>query len=98
MDITEAPNIIQSLINSENMNFKINDKKFQFYLSYNQNMIVFKVFSIDLIIQNELELTLTLEQLYKINRFFNNFETIKEIVDWILNSYKEKNCNFNIIK
>ena len=77
MDITEAPNIIQSLINSENMEFKINDKKFQFYLSYNQNIIVFKVFSMDLIVQNELELTLTLEQLYKINRSFNNFETIK---------------------
>jgi c-di-AMP phosphodiesterase-like protein len=83
MNTTEAPNIVQSFVNSENMEFKINDKKFQFYLSYNQNIIVFKVFSIDLIIQNELELTLTLEQLYKINRFFNNFETIKEIVDWI---------------
>ena len=46
--------------------------------------------------KKEYELLLTLEQLSKISKFFNNFENPKELINWLTKSINEKNSNIKI--
>ncbi len=47
--------------------------------------------------KNDYEINLTLEQLCKINKIFLNFESNKDLVDWIINSLKQKNSIIKFI-
>ena len=47
--------------------------------------------------KNDYEINLTLEELCKINKIFLNFENNKDLVDWIINSLKQKNSTIKYI-
>ena len=47
--------------------------------------------------KNDYEINLTLEQLCKINNIFLNFDSNKDLVDWIINSLKQKNSIIKFI-
>ena len=47
--------------------------------------------------KNDYEINLTLEELCKINKIFLNFENNKDLVDWIINSFKQKNSTIKYI-
>ena len=61
-------------------------------ISFNDTIISFTVIQSSLP-QKEYEVNLSLEQLWKKNRFFINFENPNDLIDWILNSLKQKNSN-----
>ena len=86
-----TPLATQNLKDSKKMEFNINNEIYEFIVSYNENILLFKVNPLNSNI-NQYELYLTLDQLYKINKIFSSFETIDEIVNWINDSYNEKNC------
>lgn len=79
------------LYKSEIMEFDLNNEKFIFFLSYNNDIIIFNLNPMNSSSQIY-ELYLTLQQLYKINKIFLSFDSINEVINWIYNSYKEKNC------
>lgn len=71
------------------------DKQSILKLSCNDTMILFNV-TVDKFPKKEYELLLTLDQLIKKSKFFNNFENTNELINWLTNSIKEKNSNIKI--
>ena len=87
-NISEAPTIKTPLENSSTIEYEI-DKETKLKMKFNDKIISFEVTQFSLP-QKDYELSLTLEQLYKINKFFINFENTKDLVDWIIDSFKQK--------
>ena len=87
-NISEAPTIKTPLENASTIEYEI-DKETKLKMKFNDKIISFEVTQFSLP-QKDYELTLTLEQLYKINKFFINFENTKDLVDWITDSFKQK--------
>ena len=89
-------NLILSKKNELNLeNFKLkelNINNLNIKLHFNDANIFFKVTQ-NSIPKKEYERHLTLDQLYKISKFFINFETTKEIVEWIIDSLDKKDKN-----
>ena len=90
-NIPEAPNINSTTENSKTIEYIIDIEK-KLKISFNDTIISFTVIQSSLP-QKEYEVNLSLEQLCKINRFFINFENPNDLIDWILNSLKQKNSN-----
>ena len=81
------PNLDNFLeLNIDNVNIK---------LYFNTASILFKITN-NTIPKKDYESYLSLEQLIKINKFFANFETPKELVEWVINSLNKKNSNIQI--
>ena len=81
------PNLDKFLeLNIDNANIK---------LYFNTTSILFKITN-NTIPKKDYESYLSLEQLIKINKFFANFETPKELVEWVINSLNKKNSNIQI--
>ena len=87
-NISEAPTIKTPLENASTIEYEI-DKETKLKMKFNDKVISFEVTQFSLP-QKDYELSLTLEQLYKINKFFINFENTKDLVDWIIDSFKQK--------
>ena len=89
-------NLILSKKNELNLeNFKLkelNINNLNIKLHFNEANVFFKVTQ-NSIPKKEYERHLTLDQLYKISKFFINFETTKEIVEWIIDSLDKKDKN-----
>ena len=90
-NIPEAPNINSTTENSKTIEYIIDVEK-KLKISFNDTIISFTVIQ-SFLPQKEYEVNLSLEQLCKINRFFINFENPNDLIDWILNSLKQKNSN-----
>ena len=91
---SEAPTIKTPLENSSVVEYEI-DKEIKLKLKFNDKIISFEVTQFSLP-QKDYELALTLEQLYKINKFFINFENVKDLADWIINSFQKKNSSIKL--
>ena len=90
-NIPETPNINSTTENSKTIEYIIDIEK-KLKISFNDTIISFTVIQSSLP-QKEYEVNLSLEQLCEINRFFINFENPNDLIDWILNSLKQKNSN-----
>ena len=85
---SEAP-IINIPVEFENSEEYYIDKDLKFKISYNDQSISFLV-SKSLFPRIEYKKILSLEQLYELDKLFNNFESTKDLVNWIINSFKQK--------
>ena len=92
LNIPEAPNINTPIENSNTIEHTIDTEK-KLIIKFNDKSVSFSVIQSSSLLQKDYEVNLTLEQLYKINKFFINFENINDLVDWIINSLKQKNSN-----
>ena len=92
LNIPEAPNINTPIENSKTIEYEVDIEK-KLIIIFNDKSVSFSVIQSSSLLSKDYEVNLTLEQLYKINRFFLNFENINDLVDWILNSLKQKNSN-----
>ena len=90
----EKNKTLNTFDNSHTLEFNENQTKINLILSYNGEFILFKVIEFSLP-RNEYELLLSLEQLYKINRYFYNFEKNKDLVDSLINEHKDKQLKIN---
>ena len=70
----------------------VTDDKTDIKLFYDDKSILFKIMQ-NTIPKKEFESNYTLEQLYKVNRYFINFENINELIDGLLDSIKNKRSN-----
>ena len=68
------------------------EDKTKLKIAFNDKMILFNITQCS-IPQKDYEVILSMEQLYKINKYFINFETSKELVECLINSLKQKNSN-----
>ena len=87
-NISEAPTIQTPFENSSIVEYEIR-KESKLKMKFNDKIISLEVTQFSLP-QKYYENSLTLEQLYKINKFFINFESAKDLVDWIIDSFKTK--------
>ena len=85
---SEAP-IINIPVEFENSEEYYIDKDLKFKISYNDQSISFLV-SKSLFPRIEYKKILSLKQLYELDKLFNNFESTKDLVNWIINSFKQK--------
>ena len=85
---SEAP-IINIPVEFENSEEYYIDKDLKFKISYNDQSISFLV-SKSLFPRIEYKRILSIEQLYELDKLFNNFESTKDLVNWIINSFKQK--------
>ena len=58
---------------------------------YDDKAILFNIIQ-NIIPKKEYESNYTLEQLYKVNKYFINFDTINDLIDNLLNSLNDKKC------
>jgi len=65
-------------------------------LSYNEFFISFSVSKSSLPLK-DYKIILSLDKLYKLDKLFINFENTKELVNWIINSLKQKNSSIKFI-
>ena len=84
-NISEAPTIQTPFENSSIVEYEIR-KESKLKMKFKDKIISFEVTQFSLP-QKDYESDLTLEQLYKINKFFINFESTKDLVDWIIDKY-----------
>ena len=70
----------------------VTDNKTEIKLFYDDKSILFKIMQ-NTIPKKEFESNYTLEQLYKVNKYFINFDNINELIDGLLDSIKNKKSN-----
>ena len=87
-NISDAPSIKAPLENSTTLEHEI-DKDIIFKSEFNENIIIFRITKLSLP-KKEYETTLTMEQFYKLNKIFVNFENSKDLVNWVIDSFKQK--------
>ena len=78
-----------NLKKSQTLEFIQDNIKINLSFLYNDKQLIFKVtyFSLP---PYEYELSTSLENLYHINRYFNNFEKITELINSLIDSYNDK--------
>ena len=85
----DAPNVLENKPEKNNIKFDVtesfeitfNKKRFVLTISYNENLIFLDIEEKDVIIKEEYNIYLSLEQLGKINKYFKQFDTLKEVFD-----------------
>jgi len=89
MEDNANSNNLNNLEKSQALEFIENDIKINLSFLYNDKFIIFKVtqFSIPL---NEYELSISLEKLYQINRYFNNFDKSIDLINSLIETYNDK--------
>ena len=70
----------------------VTDDKTEIKLFYDDKSILFKLKQ-NTIPKKEFESNYTLEELYKVNRYFINFENANDLIDGLLDSIKNKKSN-----
>ena len=94
--IINTPNDQKPLENAKKEEFEIN-KEGKLILSFNDSMISFNIKQNSLP-KKEFELIISLERLYKISKFFINFENTKDLVNWLIDSLKKNNSTVKFNK
>ena len=74
-------------------NLENKEEKFKLKISINEKLIFFEVEKINEYPQKDFNIYLSLEELEKINRFFNQFETTSEVFASLENLLKDKNIS-----
>ena len=82
-------NNIHNLQESKTLEFIENDIKINLSFLYNDKFIIFKVTHFSLPI-NVYELSISLEKLYHINRYFNNFDKSIDLINSLIEIYNDK--------
>lgn len=82
-------NTLDNLDKSQTLELMENDIKINLYFLYNDKLIIFKV-TIFTIPTKEYELSKSLEELYRINRYFNNFDKSIDLINSIIDTYNDK--------
>ena len=78
-----------------NETFEINteNKIFALKISYNEQLIYFEIKEKNAFVKDEYNLYINLNELGKISRFFNQFETVKEVFDSLKSLIDKKNLS-----
>ena len=79
--------------NFKEFNLENKEEKFKLKISINEKLIFFEVEKINEYPQKDFNIYLSLEELGKINRFFNQFETTSEVFASLENLLKDKNIS-----
>ena len=72
------------------------DNESKLTISYNERIVSFEVNKSSLP-PKDFKAILSLEQLYKLDKLFINFENSKELVNWVTNSLKQKNSSIKFL-
>ena len=72
------------------------DNESKLTISYNDRIVSFEVNKSSLP-PKDFKAILSLEQLYKLDKLFINFENSKELVNWVTNSLKQKNSSIKFL-
>ena len=72
------------------------DNESKLTISYNDRFVSFEVNKLSLP-PKDFKSILSLEQLYKLDKLFINFENSKELVNWVTNSLKQKNSSIKFL-
>ena len=89
MDRNANLNNMNNLEESQTLEFIENDIKINLSFLYNDKLIIFKVTHFSLP-PNEYELSISLEKLYHINRYFNNFDKSIDLINSLIETYNDK--------
>ena len=82
-NVTQSLNI--NLLKNSPIKELIVEDQIKVKYSFNDKIIFLNITKNEITLK-EYELLLSLENLYKINKFFLNFESTMDLVDWIINS------------
>ena len=66
---------------SETFEINTDNKIYALKISYNEQLIYFEIKEKNAFVKDEYNLYINLNELGKISRFFNQFETVKEVFD-----------------
>ena len=72
------------------------DKESKLKILFNDQTICFNVTKTTLP-QKDYQAIFTLDQLYKVNKYFSNFESAKDLVNGVINTLKQKTSNIKFI-
>ena len=72
------------------------DNESKLKISFNDKIVSFAVTKSSLP-SKDYQVILSLEQLYKVKKTFLNFKNTKDLVDWIINSFKQKTASIKFI-
>ena len=94
METPPSPNDNKINFNaSETFNMKVNEKDVKLKLSYNEQFFLFEAEEADAFPKNEFCLLKSLEELTKIDKYFRQFDTLKEVFDSIKQLFQTKNIS-----
>lgn len=79
--------------NTKTYSLENNGEKFILKISINEKLIFFELEKLNLIPKKDFNIHLSLEELVKINRFFNQFETVPEILTSLETLLESKNIS-----
>ena len=78
---------------SETFEINTDNKIFALKISYNEQLIYFEIKEKNAFVKDEYNLYIDLNELGKISRFFNQFETVKEVFDSLKSLIDKKNLS-----
>ena len=81
---------------SETFEINTDSGVYELKISYNEQLMYFGITQKNNILKDEYNIYINLEELGKISRFFNQFETLKEVFDSLKTQINKK--NLSIIK
>ena len=94
-NLNEAPTVKTQIEYSNSAEFEI-DKESKLKILFNDQTICFNVTKTSLP-PKDYQAIFTLEQLYKVNKYFLNFERANDIVNGVINALKQKTSNIKFI-
>ena len=78
---------------SETFEINTENKIYALKISYNEQLIYFEIKEKNAFIKDEYNLYTNLKELGKINRFFNNFDTLKDVFEFLKTHITKKNVS-----
>ena len=78
---------------SESFEITTDNKIYELKISYNEQLMFFEIKEKNAFLKDEFNLYTNLKELGDINRFFNQFETLKEVFDSLKTLITKKNVS-----
>ena len=94
-NLNEAPTVKTQIEYSNSAQCEI-DKESKLKILFNDQTICFNVTKTSLP-PKDYQAIFTLEQLYKVNKYFSNFERANDLVNGVINALKQKTSNIKFI-
>ena len=92
---SEAPMINTPIEFTNSEEYSV-DNESKLIISYNDSSVSFAVKNSSLA-PKDYKIITTLEKLYKLDKLFLNFDSSKDLVNWIINSLKQKNSSIKFL-
>ena len=92
---SEAPMINTPIEFTNSEEYSV-DNESKLIISYNDSSVSFAVKNSSLA-PKDYKIITTLEKLYKLDKLFLNFDKAKDLVNWIINSLKQKNSSIKLL-